>query len=269
VARASAGWAIPDAALAYFSLGRAPVNKPSNMSLATTTSHQTQALGNGVCGSPLDKLLILCVLTSASASTQTTILPTARTTLSMARWGSIPKAFGRVHPRFYTPIFSTRLMGGLSIVWTVCLLAFNRNPNVSVTPSRDVAFRVFLLRLHGAGLRGLLPTRRVQERPELLVRGPDPVGRRRDDGCVGVRAYSYYSTARQQLQGASRHPDADPGRRRRADPGHRPDVRFVAVFTSYFRRRWWEAADSAVLESERRHEPEPLLQGEPPEINRH
>ncbi len=58
-------------------------------------------------GSPLDKLMIIAVLTSASASTQTTILPTARTTLSMARWQAIPGAFGRIHPRFLTPSFST------------------------------------------------------------------------------------------------------------------------------------------------------------------
>ena len=43
------------------------------------------SLGSAVFGSPLDKLLIIAVLTSAAASTQTTILPTARTSLSMAR----------------------------------------------------------------------------------------------------------------------------------------------------------------------------------------
>ena len=43
------------------------------------------ALGTEVFGSPLDKILIIAVLSSAAASTQTTILPTARTTLSMAR----------------------------------------------------------------------------------------------------------------------------------------------------------------------------------------
>ena len=45
------------------------------------------ALGGDVLGSPLDKLLIIAVLTSASASTQTTILPTTRTVLSMAYHG--------------------------------------------------------------------------------------------------------------------------------------------------------------------------------------
>src|SRR5262249_34544276 len=72
------------------------------------------ALGGDVFGSPWDKALILAVLTSASASTQTTILPTARTTLSMARFNSIPKVFGNIHPRFLTPGPSTLVMGGVS-----------------------------------------------------------------------------------------------------------------------------------------------------------
>ncbi|HVC07124.1 MAG TPA: APC family permease [Solirubrobacterales bacterium] len=80
------------------------------------------ALGGNVFGSPLDKLLIITVLTSASASTQTTILPTARTTLSMARFGSIPKAFGRIHPRYLTPDISTLAMGAISLVWTLFII---------------------------------------------------------------------------------------------------------------------------------------------------
>jgi amino acid transporter len=80
------------------------------------------ALGGSVLGSPLDKLLIITVLTSASASTQTTILPTARTTLSMARFGSIPKEFGRIHPRYLTPDFSTLAMGAISLVWTLFII---------------------------------------------------------------------------------------------------------------------------------------------------
>jgi amino acid transporter len=71
-------------------------------------------LGHGVLGSPLDKLLTICVLTSASASTQTTILPTARTTLSMARAKALPKQFENIHPRFLTPGFSTIWMGTVS-----------------------------------------------------------------------------------------------------------------------------------------------------------
>jgi amino acid transporter len=79
-------------------------------------------LGGKVFSRPFDLLLIIAVLTSASASTQTTILPTARTSLSMARWGAFPSAFGRVHPRFQTPSFSTLVMGAASIVWFVAIV---------------------------------------------------------------------------------------------------------------------------------------------------
>jgi amino acid transporter len=79
------------------------------------------ALGTEVFGSPLDKILIIAVLSSAAASTQTTILPTARTTLSMARANAMPKSLGKVHPRFLTPHISTVLMGAASIVWYVGL----------------------------------------------------------------------------------------------------------------------------------------------------
>lgn len=79
------------------------------------------ALGTEVFGTPLDKILVIAVLTSAAASTQTTILPTARTTLSMARSQAMPKSLGKVHPRFLTPHVSTLLMGAASIVWYVGL----------------------------------------------------------------------------------------------------------------------------------------------------
>jgi amino acid transporter len=84
-------------------------------------------LGTQVFGSPLDKILIIAVLTSAAASTQTTILPTARTSLSMARAGAMPESLGHIHPRFLTPDVSTILMGGLSIVWYVGLTIISEN----------------------------------------------------------------------------------------------------------------------------------------------
>jgi amino acid transporter len=80
------------------------------------------ALGSGVLGSGLDKLLIIAVLTSASASTQTTILPTARTTLSMAHWKAVTSLLARVHKRYLTPTVSTLGFGALSIAITVALL---------------------------------------------------------------------------------------------------------------------------------------------------
>ncbi len=72
--------------------------------------------GTSWYGSFPSHLLILMVLTSAAASTQTTILPTARTTLSMGVYGGLPKAFAKMHPRYLTPTVSTLVMGGVSLV---------------------------------------------------------------------------------------------------------------------------------------------------------
>ena len=85
------------------------------------------ALGSDVFPSPLDKLLIIAVLTSASASTQTTILPTSRTALSMARKGAIPRYFGRIHASHQTPGPATIWMGIVSIVWYVGLTIVSQN----------------------------------------------------------------------------------------------------------------------------------------------
>jgi amino acid transporter len=85
------------------------------------------SLGSAVLGSAADKLLILVVLTSATASTMTTILPGARTTLSMASHGAIPKVFAKVHPRFQTPVWGTVIYGIVSLVWYVGLTLLSQN----------------------------------------------------------------------------------------------------------------------------------------------
>ncbi len=72
--------------------------------------------GAGATGSVFTHLLILMVLSSAAASTQTTILPTARTTLSMAAYKALPPSFAKMHRRHLTPTVSTLVMGGISIV---------------------------------------------------------------------------------------------------------------------------------------------------------
>jgi amino acid transporter len=79
-------------------------------------------LGDKVFPRPLDLLIVLTTITSAAASTQTTILPTARTALSMSRWGALPKVFGRIQPRYQTPDFSTLVMGALSVAWFVLVV---------------------------------------------------------------------------------------------------------------------------------------------------
>jgi amino acid transporter len=84
-------------------------------------------LATGVLGSPWDKLVVLAVLTSALASTQTTILPASRTVLSMARGNALPAYLGETHPRFLTPHVSTIVVGALAAIWYVPLNFISEN----------------------------------------------------------------------------------------------------------------------------------------------
>jgi amino acid transporter len=95
--------------------------------LSANESDVLNALGKPVLGGVLYRLLIVAVLTSASASTQTTILPTARTTLSMAHWKAVAAVLGRVHKRYLTPTVSTLGMGAISIAVTVPLLLLSEH----------------------------------------------------------------------------------------------------------------------------------------------
>jgi amino acid transporter len=83
--------------------------------------------GEGGLGAVMQALLVLAVLASAAASTQTTILPTARATLSMAVFRAMPGRFAAVHPRYLTPTTSTLWMGGASIAFYVALTAVSEN----------------------------------------------------------------------------------------------------------------------------------------------
>jgi amino acid transporter len=93
-----------------------------------------QLFGNSVIGHILLLLLTASILTSASASTQTTILPTARTSLSMAVYKAIPEKFARIHPKFLTPTWSTVAMGIVSIAFYALITLVNP---VLLTPLVD------------------------------------------------------------------------------------------------------------------------------------
>ncbi len=209
------------------------------------------ALGKAVFGSPLDKLLIICVLTSASASTQTTILPTARTTLSMAHWKAIPEAFGQIHPRYLTPSFSTLLMGGLSIAWTVALLVFNPNQDVLGDTISALGFAVCFY--YGfTGLACAIYYRRelLRSARTFIFAGVIPVVGGLMMGYVAVKAYSYYNTAGNNYS--------------KPVAGIQTPI-FVGVgglilgivlmfaswpfFPRFFARRWFEAAEPGILET--------------------
>jgi len=83
-------------------------------------------LGTDVLGG-WDWVLLSAVVTSAVASTQTTIIPASRTALSMARRRAFPARFGHIHPRFRTPDVSTWWVAVIACVWYVVVSFLSEN----------------------------------------------------------------------------------------------------------------------------------------------
>ncbi|MEV8266563.1 APC family permease [Microbacterium sp. NPDC076911] len=84
------------------------------------------AIKDGLLG-PFGWVLLVAVMISAVSSTQTTILPTARGTLSMAAYRALPKRFMTVHPRYKTPSFSTLVMGIVASLYYIGMTLISDN----------------------------------------------------------------------------------------------------------------------------------------------
>ena len=102
--------------------------------------------GNSWIGTICVKLLLLMVLSSAAASTQTTILPTARTSLAMAVYRAIPTTFAKIHKKYLTPTNSTIAMGLISAVLYV---VFNYVSGGEVISDSVTACGVFIALYYG------------------------------------------------------------------------------------------------------------------------
>lgn len=96
------------------------LGNPSNQNDVLSVLGQA-IFGQSGLGHVLSRLLIFMVLTSTAATAQTTILPNARTTLSMAFHKALPESFARIHPKFQTPTVSTVVFSVASIVFYVVL----------------------------------------------------------------------------------------------------------------------------------------------------
>jgi amino acid transporter len=84
-------------------------------------------LGARVVGHGFGQLLVLAVLLSAAGSIQTTIVPTARTLLSMGRRRAAPQRLAQIHPRFATPAPATIATGAAAAAWYVGLTIVSKN----------------------------------------------------------------------------------------------------------------------------------------------
>ena len=116
------------------------------------------------------------VLSSAAASTQTTILPTARTTLSMAVFKAIPTAFGGSTSAILTPTVSTLAMGGVSIALYVGMnYLSNGNAVIQDSVSALGVWIAFYYGLTGLVVRLVLPLHTAREPRNLWLRGILPL----------------------------------------------------------------------------------------------
>jgi hypothetical protein len=167
-------------------------------------------------------IVLLAVLVSAVASTQTTILPAARGTLAMGVYRAIPRQFSTTHPRFKTPTVSTLFIGGVAIVIYVLLSLLGENAygDVLLAIGLQISFYygitafacVWYFRKDIAQggkdlwLKGILP----------LLGGFDPAVRVREERDRHV-------VARLRLPGRLDHPGDQRGDRQRVPARHRFD----------------------------------------------
>jgi amino acid transporter len=116
------------AAVAFAGVGETGIglgNKDNSDDVLAGLGHAV--FGSGGWGQIFGTLLVVSVLTSGAASSQATIMPAARTTLSMAWHGALPKVFGKVHPRYLTPSVSTWAFGGVALALYIGLTVLSEN----------------------------------------------------------------------------------------------------------------------------------------------
>ena len=133
-------------AQAFAGVGTSGIGLGNTANFDVLSSLGGEIFGTHGIGLVLSRLLILMVLSSAAASTQTTILPTARTTLSMATYRAIPKVFAKMHPRYLTPTVSTITMGVLS---AALYLWFNYTSGGNVIPDAVTAIGLYIAFYYG------------------------------------------------------------------------------------------------------------------------
>lgn len=61
------------------------------------------------------KLLVLAVMLSTVATLETTLIQVTRSLYAMARERTLPARFGRIHPRWHTPVFATVVVAIVSL----------------------------------------------------------------------------------------------------------------------------------------------------------
>src|ERR1035437_3120793 len=96
-------------------------------------------------------VMIFAVLSSTVATTQTTVLPAARITLSMSRDGVFPKVFSSIHEKFKTPAIGTIIVA-LASMFGILLTTFSSS---SSTVFNNLVLNIGVLVAFYYGITGL------------------------------------------------------------------------------------------------------------------
>ena len=97
-----------------------------------------------ISGTPLAYFMVLAVLSSTVATTQTTLLPSSRLTYSMSRDGVFPKAFGTIHKSWKTPWVGTIISSALAIIVIALTVIFDSVGSVFANLILDIGVLVAL-----------------------------------------------------------------------------------------------------------------------------
>ena len=158
---------------------RLPLEQPRRRA---ATPRGKIVFGTSGLGTVAFKLLIIAVLTSSAASCQTTILPAARTALSMAIHRAFPPKLGEVdaappHAGVLDVVLRHRVVR-VAHACSCSLSRYSRRRRAHVVGRRRRPDDRLLLRADRHRLRRLLPPLHLQEREELHLRRPAAADRR-------------------------------------------------------------------------------------------
>ncbi len=179
----------------------------------------------------------------------------ARPRARRCRWRAgtrSPRRSAASIPRFFTPTFSTLLMGGLSILWTIALLAFNPNQDVLGDTISALGFAVcFYYGFTGLACAVYFRRDLLKSVRNFFLAGVIPVVGGLMMAYVAIKAYGYYNTAGNNYS--------------KPVLGIQTPI-FVGIgglilgvilmfaswpfFPQFFRRRWLHAADPKILEED-------------------
>ncbi|WP_052226498.1 APC family permease [Microbacterium mangrovi] len=88
----------------------------STKSIEANSANVLSALGEIIWPGIGGKLLLLAFALSTIATLETALVQVTRTLFAMGRDNTMPRALGRVHPRWKTPAFATVVVAGVSLV---------------------------------------------------------------------------------------------------------------------------------------------------------